>query len=154
MKRGQAFDTFKLMIAAVIAVAILGILLGILGTISVPGAGFDDTVKSLLQRSYSTPGVTTASTGDVTFTQGSVYPGSAFSQYTDGTTPAKFKCSSTAFCTQPTADPDPTVSATVLGDTLEIKSNFKSKIYVVCNRDEEVCCVGVGITIPVTDCIM
>ena len=30
MKRGQAFDTFKLMIAAVVAVAILGILLGII----------------------------------------------------------------------------------------------------------------------------
>lgn len=34
MFKGQAFDTFQLMIAAVIAVAILGILLGIIGSIN------------------------------------------------------------------------------------------------------------------------
>ncbi len=47
--RGQAFDTFKLMIAAVVAVAILGILLSILGTIK-PPAGDPKSVGNQLLR--------------------------------------------------------------------------------------------------------
>ena len=56
MFKGQAFDTFQLMIAAVIAVAILGILLGIIGNISgnvtqTPIA----TAKSLINTALESP---------------------------------------------------------------------------------------------------
>jgi hypothetical protein len=68
--KGQAFDTFKLMIAAVIAVAILGILLGILRgmspTVTDPLSATQqllrDTYTSKIQKAYPNPVVFTSGT--------------------------------------------------------------------------------------------
>ena len=56
MFKGQAFDTFQLMIAAVIAVAILGILLGIIGNINGNVTQKPvDTAKSLINTALESP---------------------------------------------------------------------------------------------------
>lgn len=135
MRKGQAFDTFKLMIAAVVAVAILGILMGILSQITIPGQSFDDTAKTLLTKAVSSPGVKYPSSGDVTFVKDSIYPGSAFEDTTGGV-PVKFKCNSGTLCTPDSA----------LGVELAVVANFKSKIYVQCNTGPTSCCIWVGIS--------
>jgi len=130
MRKGQAFDTFKLMIAAVIAVAILGILMGILSQIVVPGQSFDDTAKALLTKAIGAPGIVYPSTGDVDFIRESEYPGTAFEDTTGGT-PVKFQCQNADLCTPGT-----------LGDKLTVIADFKSKIYVTCSSTQ--CCIFVG----------
>ena len=131
--KGQAFDTFKLMIAAVVAVAILGILMGILQTISLPTSGFDDTLKTMLSKA-SAGGSVQASQSDITFSSGSSYDGTA-KVYKDLTMdkPVQFKCAISTQCTPP-----------ALGPTLTILMNFKAKIYVGCGSTK--CCVGIGVS--------
>ncbi len=75
MMKGQAFSTFKLMIAAVVAVAILGILLSILGGIQSP-VGFEQQAKNLLNDVSDSTGVMKEGS-TVTITPGS-YPSSTF----------------------------------------------------------------------------
>jgi hypothetical protein len=58
--RGQAFDTFKLMIAAVVAVAILGILLSILGNIKPPAGDPKSVANQLLRECAPTCGAKTS----------------------------------------------------------------------------------------------
>jgi hypothetical protein len=55
--RGQGSSVFQLLIAAVVAVAILGVLLNILGVIKTPGSGDAASVaKQKLQEAFQNPG--------------------------------------------------------------------------------------------------
>lgn len=132
MRKGQAFDTFKLMIAAVVAVAILGILMTILLQITIPGQSFDDTARNLLTKAVGAPGIVYPSTGDITFVKDAIYPGTAFEDTTGGTV-VEFKCDNIGLC-----EPGD------LGSQLTISANFKSKIYVTCTSTK--CCIFVGAT--------
>lgn len=67
--KGQAFDVFKLMIAAVVAVAILAILLGILRGIS-PAVGDPLAVTQQLLRDCYSGKIAKTSPNPVTFRQG------------------------------------------------------------------------------------
>ncbi|NUN11472.1 hypothetical protein HUU53_02405 [Candidatus Micrarchaeota archaeon] len=49
MKRGQAFDTMMLVISVIVAVAILGVLLNILGSFQAPGGNAKDTITQDMQ---------------------------------------------------------------------------------------------------------
>jgi len=49
-RRGQAFETMMLVISVIVAVAILGVLLGFLGNISFGATGAKDTMKSLVSK--------------------------------------------------------------------------------------------------------
>ncbi|MCX6767543.1 MAG: hypothetical protein NTY90_02315 [Candidatus Micrarchaeota archaeon] len=51
-RRGQAFETMMLVISVIVAVAILGVLLGFLGGISFGATGAKDTIKSLVSKVY------------------------------------------------------------------------------------------------------
>ncbi len=61
--KGQAFDTCKLLIAAVVAIAILGILLQILNLIKPPGADPETIIQQQLQKAYGHIGSVTVSDG-------------------------------------------------------------------------------------------
>ncbi|MDD4983372.1 MAG: hypothetical protein PHH82_00855 [Candidatus ainarchaeum sp.] len=55
-QRGQAFSVFKILIAAIVALAILGLLLNIMGLISFNPANEPETaVKDLVKKAYSSP---------------------------------------------------------------------------------------------------
>lgn len=58
MKRGQAFDTMMLVISVIVAIAILGILLGFLGGITIFGKDAKtvllDKLKKMSQKTYGT----------------------------------------------------------------------------------------------------
>ncbi|MBI4214927.1 hypothetical protein HY546_02940 [archaeon] len=129
---GQAFDTFKLMIAAVVAVAILGILLSILGSIPVPGLGFSDTAPSLLARANQLQGNVFPSQGEVQFQSGEQYISSAFSSSTGGKS-VSYECGAGLPCGDATASSS---------SQLAVTGSFKSKIYACCTSAS--CKVNIG----------
>ena len=65
--KGQAFDTFKLLIAAVVAVAILGILFVILNSIVGPTTSPVDATKTQLGKAYNQQGISSKSSTMATF---------------------------------------------------------------------------------------
>lgn len=125
MFKGQAFDTFKLMIAAVIAVAILGILLGIIANIS-PSVTQKpvEVSQSILNRALDAPCAPIPS-GDVNF------------KATDGWTKATFEKSSGYRITSLTTTADASVSALFTGATGNVlasaKQDFPGGITARCN---------------------
>ena len=141
MQKGQAFDTFKLMIAAVVAVAILGILLGILGGISTPGQGFDDTAKQLITRATNSPGAIYPSSGEVSFEANSLFPSLIF-ESSSGGKPVLFDCNDY------TATDGNKVEISKLcigGSSLEVlNSDFRQRIYVCCGSGS--CKIKIGTT--------
>ena len=130
--RGQAFDTFKLMIAAVVAVAILGILLGILGGISTPGQGFTPTAKQLITQATQNPGQTFPSAGEVNFKKDSIIPAKVF-QTASGGKPVKFIVNNSLknLCSN-------------TGDSLRINNHFNSRIYACCGDFSTGCEIGIS----------
>jgi len=91
--KGQAFDTFKLLIAAVVAVAILGILFVILNSIVGPVTGPVDAIKTQLSKAYTQEGVSTKSPTQATFGKDDSYDGT-LSLFTDmvGGKEVNFEC--------------------------------------------------------------
>ncbi len=137
--RGQAFDTFKLMIAAVVAVAILGILLSILGGISFSGQGFENTAKQLLSTCSMNPGLVKPSAGEVNFQKDTTYPASIFTTAAGGRK-IEFDVA-TSLGESVSVSP----SGSSSGDSLTIHGNFHSKIYVCCEEDiGGVCKIGIA----------
>ncbi|MEM0372788.1 MAG: hypothetical protein QXO69_03065 [archaeon] len=136
MFKGQEFDTFKLMIAAVVAVAILGIMLSILGGITTPGQSFDDTAKQLIQKADQSKGATYPSAGEVSFRAGESYPSTIFNSASGGK-PVSYvgstMCSGTGSV------------CTITGSTLTINSNFRTTISVCCSTTG--CKIGIGQTV-------
>lgn len=93
--RGQAFSTFKLMIAAVVAVAILGILLSILGGITMPGANPADMIGRQVSKASQYEGSTFRSSSTASFKSGTSYNEDSFMDKIGGVGTIKFKCAST-----------------------------------------------------------
>jgi len=122
--KGQAFDTFKLMIAAVIAVAILGILLGILGGISPPGADPASIIREQLSKANQFPGSIFVSSTQANFNSGVKYVASSFTDVIGGTGTVSFACGKdeSAVCTVTPNGDSPN------GDTVLITGNFKAVI--------------------------
>lgn len=132
MRKGQAFSTFKLMIAAVVAVAILGILLSILGGITSP-VGFEEQAESLL-RDVSGGGSIQRGP-EVSFTEGSIYSGSAGTSLSAvvGGRPVNFKCG-VGFCSPGETDE--------WGTQLEIEHDGRASLIACCEENE--CYLGIG----------
>ncbi|MFA5246959.1 MAG: hypothetical protein WC408_03675 [Candidatus Micrarchaeia archaeon] len=94
MKRGQAFDTMMLVISVIVAVAILGMLLGFLGGIGSFGAKYSDVIPDLVKK-INTQGVGITLQEKVEFSVGGMNPFVA--QNAIGTAPissdnVKFSC--------------------------------------------------------------
>lgn len=145
--KGQAFSTFKLLIAAVVAVAILGILLQILGMIS-PPLGFEDQAGQVLSEATG-GGVRTGAT--IPFEEGDSYIGDGDSSFyiEAGATEVRFGCD-TGFC-EPRID-DATEEGS-WSEVLRIESDGEAEIRACCNNDvsgtlgwneDELCFVGIG----------
>jgi hypothetical protein len=79
--RGQAFSTFKLLIAAIVAIAILAILIPILTGLIIPGNEIQTVTKQLVQNQRVSPGEL-ATSNDVIFKEGSSLAPSALSENT------------------------------------------------------------------------
>ncbi len=139
--RGQAFDTFKLMIAAVVAVAILGILMGILGGITVPGADPTNIIRDQLAKAYQYKGSTFVSTSEAQFQAGIEYSAESFKDVIGGgSNEIKFYCPA-GLCKTTAVNGD---------DILPIENSFRAKIKVKCETGTPTTChVGIGdVTLP------
>ena len=148
MKKGQAFDTFKLMIAAVVAVAILGILLSILSGISVPNDPAS-MINQQLSKAYQYKGSTFVSQSEASFQSGVVYSEGSFKSSAGGVAEIAFYCDDNLQETTPNIceEVKKTVSSSY-NDQLKINGDFKEKIQVCCNTGSATlsnrCHVGVG----------
>ena len=143
--RGQAFDTFKLMIAAVIAVAILGILLGILQQIQGPTGDPITTTRDLMQKALSNPGTELPSAQKLSFTKGTVFRNTAFrSLFGNVNTPTiYFTCDSTLVDNGLCIYTDSNLEYSL--NILTIDGDFESNIKVCCSAaDYETCYVNIG----------
>ena len=136
MRKGQAFDTFKLLIAAVVAVAILGILLGILGGIFWPGANPYQVAKDQLTSASNYKGLPQISTSTAAFKKGMTMDGGAdtFVNAIGGHGSIQFKCSE---------DVKDACSVQGPAATLTITRDFSALISACCNSGN-VCNVFIG----------
>ncbi len=135
--KAQAFDTFKLMIAAVVAVAILGILMSILGGITVPGADPTNIIRDQLAKAYQYKGSTFVSTSQAQFQAGVEYSGESFADVVGGVgTNIEFYC-------------EPVLCNANGDTTVTIENNFKAKIKTKCDATTDTCYIGIGdVTLP------
>ncbi|MEM3412229.1 MAG: hypothetical protein QW735_00825 [archaeon] len=130
--KGQAFDTFQLMIAAVVAVMILAILLSILGGITVPGQEFDTTVAALLQSAANSPCNIQKSSTPVKLKTGTSYSARSSKFVEAAGKDIEFECASNinnniANCDENTFSP---------------QKNVPVDVYAVCGTNK--CVVGIG----------
>ncbi|MCD6230093.1 MAG: hypothetical protein J7K00_04855 [Candidatus Diapherotrites archaeon] len=70
--KGQAFDTFKLLIAAIVAISILGVMMGIIGGTTLPGSDPNHEIKSKLSSAVINAG-NTVTTSTIKFKFGDTY---------------------------------------------------------------------------------
>jgi hypothetical protein len=140
--RGQAFDTFKLLIAAVVAIAILGILLGILSGIILPGADPETIIGQQLTRAYQYEGSTFVSPANANFRSGVSYSSASFTDKIGGAYASiKFQCSTELKGSSPVCKEVGTNS-----DRVDIKGDFTAKISACCepNKSPPVCHIMIG----------
>lgn len=141
MMKGQAFDTFKLLIAAVVAVAILGILLGILGGIFWPGANPYQVAKDQLTSASNYKGLPQISTSTAAFKKGMTMDGGAdtFKNAIGGVGSIQFHCSTdvASACQYGTSTADPN------SNTAIILRDFSALISACCSSGNA-CNVYIG----------
>ncbi len=70
-RKGQAYSTFKLLIAAIVAVAILYILMSIIGIIPTIGGDIQTSTKQMIQKQSTMPGALDTTSSPVSFGAGS-----------------------------------------------------------------------------------
>ena len=130
--KGQAFDTFKLLIAAVVAIAILGILLNIIGNMPDLTANPTNTIKTALSDAYSSQGIPSMSPSKASFQKNINFPGTT-KQFLDavGGNPITFDCS---------AYLKPNLCEG--GSTLMIKQDFKAYVSACCGSTTCIVIVG------------
>ncbi|MFH0970953.1 MAG: hypothetical protein V1835_00135 [Candidatus Micrarchaeota archaeon] len=100
MRRGQAFETMMLVISVIVALAILGVLLNIIGVI--PGIGVSDprtSIKDGFQQLQGRGGIGIISPKKVTFTAGDkIVRSELVSQLSIQATQVKFFCAEDGIC--------------------------------------------------------
>jgi len=122
--KGQAFDTFKLLIAAVVAIAILGILLSILSGLIIPGAEPPTMIREQLSKAYQFPESSFVSQAKASFRSGSSFSPNSFKDAMGSTGELTFACSDSL---GDACDDDS-------GSVLKINSDFSAYVGA--------CCVG------------
>lgn len=129
--RGQAFEVFRLLIAAVVAGAVLMILMNILGTITGPATNPQDVAVQLVKKYIDTTGEEESSV--LTFQRGKVIMASAIARQVGVETK----------CIVLKSEVD---MAKLQGNKIVIKRQFKGRIHVLCEDDDE---CGVKCTVTV-----
>ena len=122
--KGQAFDTFKLLIAAVVAVAILGILLAILQGIT-PPSDPATLIREQLSKAHQYEESAFVSQAQATFVGGSSFKGDSFKDAIGGSGDITFDCSDDL----DNCDDDPNT-------TLKIDAPFDAYIGACCEGTE------------------
>lgn len=130
MRRGQAFDTFKLMIAAVVAVAILGILMGILSQLSLPTGNPQSVFQGLMSYCAQNPGaIKTSDTVNFKGNSGDAIALGNAMRSGGITSVTSFDCTASAYATLITCagnqDTDPLI-------TFREAANFQATFRVTC----------------------
>jgi hypothetical protein len=120
--KGQAFDTFKLLIAAVVAIAILGILLNILSNMPNLTANPTNTIKTALSDAFQSQGIPSMSPSKAAFQKNINFP-STTKLFLDavGGNSITFDCS--AYLKPDSCDGGP---------TLMIKRDFSAYVSACC----------------------
>ena len=128
-KRGQAFETMMLVISVIVAVAILGILLGFLGGIGTFGANAQTVMPDLVKK-VSNTGYGLEVKDNVEFTAGNrFYPRTAIGEAPVDEGQITFECAnSAAICTGDNAP------ITVQTDQVIVNSKISGSI-AVCTGD-------------------
>ena len=137
MKKAQAFDVFQLMIAAVIAVAILGILLSIIGQIFIPSQRPIQVIQEKLTDAYQYQGALFTSATKATFQKDDSIPASIFKKNAGGRVPS-------VVCAEfidPT-DASQSQLASCGTDQILVKSTFDATVATCC--DQSGCYIYVG----------
>jgi len=132
MRKAQAFDVFQLMIAAVIAVAILGILLSIIGQIFIPSQRPIQVIQEKLTDAYQYQEAVFTSATKATFQKDDSIPMSIFKKNAGGTEP-NLNCGD--FITTSNL-------ATCSADSVQVSSTFDAQISTCCSGTA--CYVSVG----------
>lgn len=131
--KGQAFSTFKLLIAAVVAVAILGILLSILEGMTNP-VGFDQQAKNLLQE---VSGSSSIQQGPEVSISEALYKGEDFQGAAKGN-PVEFVCKK-PLCGWESGD---TLSGE---DSIMVDTEGSAKLAACCT--DSTCYLGIGTSV-------
>jgi len=133
--KGQAFSTFQLMIAAIVAIAILGVLMSILNVIPQPGANPIQVMEDLLRDGRQYQGSSFVSSSDPSFQSGMMISEESFKQSVfQGVDPTiTFVCSDNLgdSCDNSTAG------------QLTVVSDFSAKVTATCS-DSTTCTITVG----------
>ena len=150
MRRGQAFEVFRLLIAAVVAGAILMVLLNVLNIIKPPSTNPKDAVKTLIQSYIDTGG---GNGQEVEFQQGEIIDVKGIAM--------SLGLSQDSVCVDPSSMSSYITGASDLcknsalfscnNDTIIYKGTarrYKAKIFVYCGQG--VCSSGNGISCGVT----
>ena len=141
MNKAQAFDVFQLMIAAVIAVAILGILLSIIGQIFIPSQRPIQMAQEKLTDAYQYEGGIFTSATKATFQKGDTIPLSIFSKNV-GAWPITLVCA--RYITDSTND---LATCDTTNKQIIVKKTFEAEISACCKKIEgNNCYLYVGCT--------
>jgi len=142
MKRGQAFDTMMLVISVIVAVAILGMLLGFLGGIGGFGAKAKDVIPDLVKKVQQS-GFGLEPKENVEFSKGdSIYQATAKGTAPISTDAIKFICYDDNVCSGGTDTP-----LTVEDNKIVCNENIAVAIVVCFNDDDSEYVVGIGQTL-------
>ncbi|MCD6522768.1 MAG: hypothetical protein J7K68_03385 [Candidatus Diapherotrites archaeon] len=148
-QKGQAFDAFKLLIAAVVAGAILVILLSMIGGF-MPVGQDPLTVMGQELNKVKKGGVASTSTAVVQFQEGQEYTADAVAQE------AGINKGMVVFCCEGVDDPDGKCEGYMFdehedafecnGKTLTVKQNIAGKVRAYCPIGEGKCIIGFKLT--------
>jgi hypothetical protein len=142
MKRGQAFDTMMLVISVIVAVAILGMLLGFLGGIGGFGAKAKDVIPDLVKK-VQQKGFGLEPKDKVEFTKGdSIYRADAKGTAPISTDSVNFMCydSANSICSS-SSDTPLTVSQ---HGSIVCNENIAVAVVVCFNDRDSTYIVGIG----------
>ena len=134
-QRGQAFSVFKILIAAIVALAILGLLLNIMGLINFNPANEPETaVKDLVKKAYSS--ICAPASSVVTFS----YPDHYQITKAQIKEAASLTNEQIAFVTPNSTSIAPLFDISTDGFKLMLNNSVKSKevlLYVICGSNEQ-----------------
>jgi len=139
MKRGQAFDTMMLVISVIVAVAILGMLLGFLGGIGGFGAKAKDVIPDLVKK-VQQKGFGLEPKDKVEFSKGdSLYRDDAKGTAAISKESIKFTCYDDNVCSEGTDTP-----LTVKESSIVCNENIAVAVVVCFNSENSEYIIGIG----------
>ncbi len=139
-RRGQAFETMMLVISVIVAVAILGILLGFIGGIGTFGANAKEVIPELIKK-VSQRGTGFEMREKVEFTSGGITAKEAIGQAAVSEGDISFSCSAGTNCGATEKDP---IQIETGGKSILVNKKITGTVVVCINDDDGAYHVFVG----------